>query len=384
MSLWSMKELESIVRQSDGQFVSLFMPTHRTGVETRQDPIRLKNLLHQAEGQLAELDIAQAVRQELLSPMEALLKDDLFWSYQADGLALYSSTGFFRSYRVPMRLEELAVVGKRFHVKPLLPLLTENGRFYVMAVSQNEVRLLQCSRFSARDIELGDDVPRSLGEALQYDDPERQLQFHTPSPTGPGRQAATFHGQGVGIDDEKANLLRYFQAIDRGLARLLHGERAPLILACVEYLMPIYAKANSYKYSLDQCVPGNPEEVSADVLRDRAWPIVEPVLARAKNEALERYGDLTGTGRTGKDVAGILPAAFQGRVEVAFLAMGAHVWGDYHPDTGSLSLSEGPGPANEDLLDLVAVETLLHGGSVHAMEPDEMPDGGCVAAILRY
>ena len=35
--------------------VSIFLPTHRAGPEIRQDPIRLKNLLKQAESRLIAL-----------------------------------------------------------------------------------------------------------------------------------------------------------------------------------------------------------------------------------------------------------------------------------------------------------------------------------------
>jgi hypothetical protein len=40
------------------------------------------------------------------------------------------------------------VVTDRFHIKPLLPLLSGDGRFYVLALSQSEVRLLQGTRYS--------------------------------------------------------------------------------------------------------------------------------------------------------------------------------------------------------------------------------------------
>jgi hypothetical protein len=42
----------------------------------------------------------------------------------------------------------------RFHLKPLLPLLTGDGRFYILALSQNQVRLLQGTRYSVRGLYL--------------------------------------------------------------------------------------------------------------------------------------------------------------------------------------------------------------------------------------
>jgi hypothetical protein len=95
----------------------------------------------------------------------------------ADGLALFLAPHLSRSYRLPLAFEELAVVAGRFHVKPLLPLFTDDGRFDVLALSQNAVRMLECTRHSARQLEL-EGVPPNLAEALKYDDPEKQLQYH--------------------------------------------------------------------------------------------------------------------------------------------------------------------------------------------------------------
>jgi hypothetical protein len=60
---------------------------------------------------------------------------------------LFLSPGAFHSYRLPLSFGELAVISDRYHLKPLLPLLAGDGSFYVLALSQNEVRLLGASRY---------------------------------------------------------------------------------------------------------------------------------------------------------------------------------------------------------------------------------------------
>ena len=66
--------------------------------------------------------------------------------------------------------------GDRFHLKPLLPLLTGDGRFYVLAVSQNAVRLLQGTRHSIHEIrpEL---MPKSFADATHFWGKEREQDF---------------------------------------------------------------------------------------------------------------------------------------------------------------------------------------------------------------
>ena len=53
MDILTRAELEQLMRKEQPGCVSIYLPTHRTGVETQQDPIRLKNLLREAEKQLS-------------------------------------------------------------------------------------------------------------------------------------------------------------------------------------------------------------------------------------------------------------------------------------------------------------------------------------------
>ena len=52
------------------------------------------------------------------------------------------------------------------------------------------------------EIGLGD-IPRSMGEALRFDDRERQVHSHGADRVGRGRVSATFHGHGGTKDTEE-------------------------------------------------------------------------------------------------------------------------------------------------------------------------------------
>jgi Bacterial archaeo-eukaryotic release factor family 7 len=199
-----------------------------------------------------------------------------------------------------------------------------------------------------------------------------------------GRHPAIFHGQGVGTDEDKDDLLRYFQHIDRGLHDLLRDETAPLVLAGVEYLFPIYQQANSYTHLLQQGIAGNPDKLKAETLRGKAWPIVEPVVLQAQQEAAALYRDLASTERTSRNISEIVPAAYYGRVASLFVARDQEQRGTFDPATGTLQVHEQAEPGDEDLLDLAATQTLLHGGSAYAVEQTDMPDEAPLAAVFRY
>lgn len=376
---FSVDDLAMLTASGRAPAVSIFLPTHRAGPETLQDPIRFKNLLRAAEDQLAAAGARASEVRALLAPAFDLLEDSQFWQHQQEGLAVFAAPGVFRRYRVPRGLDEKMVVSHRFHVKPLVPLATDDGTFFLLALSQNQVRLFEGTRDTANEIAL-EGVPPSLAEALKYDDPQKQLQYHTGAP---GR-AAVFHGQGTGIDEHKDNLLRFFRQVDAGIRKLLGERHTPLVLAAVDYLLPIYREASTYPQLVDEGIPGNPERLSTAALHRQAWSILEPRFARAQEEAAARYRRLAGTGRTSTELTLIVPAAHHGRVEVLFTARNAQEWGSYDPETDRVDRLPEPRSAGQDLLDLAVVEALRRGGAVHVLEPRSMPDRATVSAIFRY
>lgn len=378
----TMREIRTLVENPARPCVSIFMPAHRAGEQTKQDPIRLKNLIREAQGQLKDIGLSAKSAKELLVPIEKLLKDTFFWRHQSDGLAIFSSAGLFRCYRLPVSFDELVVVTDRFHIKPLLALLASDGRFYVLALSQNKVRLLACTRYTASEVAL-EDMPQSLADTIRYD-PQRNVQLHTATSTGGGGQSAIFHGHGSGIDDAKTSILKYFRQIDAGLSELLAGEQVPLIVAGVDYLLPIYAQANTYKYLMEDGVKGNPEDLSTDELRDHAWAIAEAHFAKARTEAAARYREFSGTQRASSQLTKAIPASYNGRIESLLVTVGVQLWGTFDVEAASIDVHHEMQPGDQDLLDFAAIFTLLNGGVVFAVASEQMPDNEKLAAVFRY
>lgn len=387
MSHFSKADLMTLTETRPGWHVSMFLPMHQAGVDTLQNPVRLKNVLRQAEEQLQASGLRAAEITALLAPAQELLPHYAFWQHQSAGLALFLAPDLFQTYCLPLPFTELLVVNQRFHLKPLLPLLSEDGQFYVLALSQKQRRLLQCTRHSVTEIALPD-VPESLDEALQYNDPERQLQFHTQTqPFGhphTGERGAIFFGSGVGSEDPKEDITEYFRQIDRGLHEVLRTAQAPLVLAGVEYLLPLYKGVTSYAHVVEAGVTGSPDGLRAEELQAQAWALVKPLFRQHREEAVARYQRYAGTGLATQDLKEVLLAAYHGRVELLFVASGVQQWGTFEPHTQEMTLVPEPAPEYEELLDTAALQTLRNSGTVYAVAPDQMPNAVPLAAVLRY
>lgn len=340
----------------EGPCVSVFMPTHRHGPETMQGPVRLRNLVERAARELTDGGTSAEVSANVLAPARALLDDAAFWQHQGDGLAVFAAPGWFSRFRLPLALVEEVTVGSSFRVVPLIPLLSGDGRFFVLALSQKSVRLFEASRHRIGELDRGP-IPASMDDALAYEDPERQLQVRSG-----GGGTAQFHGHGVGDEVDKAAIERYVRAVDRGLSERIGSSRQPLVLASVGYYLPILQSVSSYPSIVDAVVEGNPEHRSCEELHAAAWPLVEGRFAEEIAKDLDRYGAVAGTGTAVTDTDEIADAARGGRVDTLFVVSGA--------------------PADERV-DRAALDTLAHGGRIVGVA-EPLDADASTAAILRY
>ncbi|HLE84050.1 MAG TPA: hypothetical protein VJG13_06900 [Thermoanaerobaculia bacterium] len=378
-------DLGALLRPRPWPCVSLYLPTHRRGKEIQQDPARLDALLLRAEERLRELELADDAVAEILDPVRELADDPTFWRFQADGLVLFAAPRLFRYYRLPVSFAESVAVGDQFAVKPLVPLLDGGGRYYVLGLSLNEVRLLEADRWSVRRLELGP-VPASMDDALGYAQYYTGLGMHSASQHAlHGQPGVVYHGHGDADEDRvEEDLRHYFQRIARALEDRLPDRAAPLVLAAVAEHLPLYREAAHDPRLVEEAVAGNPELTSDDELRLAAWPLVEPRLAAARRRALERYAELGGTGRAAAGVDPVVVAADRGLIESLFLDPQAERWGTYEPDLGRVLLHEQREPGDAELFELAVARTLETGGDVYALTPGGLGEGVEIAAVLRY
>lgn len=380
MNVLTRDNLKILGERHKGLCVSIFMSMHRSGPETQQDPIRFKNLVREAEERLIAHGLRVPEAKKLLEPTQSLIGGSLFHQHQSDGLAVFLSRGVLDSYLFPFVFEELVVVANRFHIKPLLPILSGDGRYYVLALSQNKVRLLQGTHYSVAEVDLAG-APENLAETLRDDDSRKEIRFRTSAPGGKSGRSVMGYGKVV---DDKENLRRYFRQIDGGLHEALRNERAPLVLAGVDYLHPIYREMNTYPHLMKEGIAGNPDRLSAEELHKQAWTIVRPYFQRTQQEAVDQYKQLAGSLQASNDVRKIIRAAYHGQVELLFVVADLQQWGTFDPGTDAIHLHKEEKAGDEDLSEFAAIQTLLNGGTVYVVESERMPDNTSFAAVFRY
>jgi len=289
---------------------------------------------------------------------------------------------------MPIAPPALVAAGKRFVFDPLLPLLFENGRFNLLALSIHSVRLYQADRLRLREVSL-DGMATNMREALRFEDTEGTYLMQRGSAPDRGNGGSMlFHGHGGGrsdIKDRKRDILEFFQQIDKGIQARIPEQDLPMMLAGVEYLLPIYREANTHANLVDGAVLGNPEAaLRQEELHNKAWKIYNDLRDREKKEILRIYGERLATPEVAAGLRDVLPAAWDKRILHLFLRKGFRQWGRFDPSDQSVKLEDGPGPDREDLVNLACIHALLGGGKVHMAEPGEIPERADIAALCRY
>ena len=363
--------------------VSLTMPAGPARLQNRKDTIRIRNLLGQAEKLLLEKGMGPADAREMLAKAEELISDGAFWRDQQGGLALFISPTRFEHFELDVRFKEYLVVARRFHLKPLIPAFSEDGSFYVLALSQNEIRMLRGNGERFQEIQL-EGVPLSLEDALQYEGGGEQLQPHVVQrKMGSGGGLEIRHGRGSMYPDEKESILRFYNKLDEGVKEVLKGTDAPLVLAGVEYMRSHYEQVCEYPALLEQGLPGSPDGESLKSLYERGRAIVQPHFLKPRQEALERFRENRHRAIASDNLAVIVAAACSGQVETLLLREGAQVWGEFKTKTNQVRLHPERRTESDDLVDLAAVAALANGGKGYVF-PAEDPEIDFEAAANFY
>lgn len=379
--------------------VSIYLPTHKAGREIRQDSIRLRNLLGEAAKRLGAGRRSPEV-EALLEPARLLVEDEEFWRHQEQGLAIFIAPGFDRVHKLPIEVAEEVAIGSQFCIRPLLPIVDPTGWFWLLTVSAGRTRLYRGSRWTIGEVG-GIDLPQGVGQI--YNETVFQEQHNARPDARPQRSGATglSHAQSFGTAPEdlrKAQLLQLLRRIAGIVEPVIKRDPAPVILAAQPEIQGNFRDIAGWKELCPEGIQDNPDAMSDDQLREKAWALLDPARDKSRGDAIGRLNGLigTGNGKAATTPEEIVKAARDGRVERLFLLPGRPVWGKLIPaeEGGGERPGDHPGdhivahderaPDDDDLMNYAAVMTLRQGGEVTLVEPAQLPQPGPAAAILRY
>ncbi|HET8757893.1 MAG TPA: hypothetical protein VFM58_17870 [Solirubrobacteraceae bacterium] len=360
-------DLEQLLSVRDAACVSIYLPTEPEEHGDR-DRLAFRSLGGEALEQLTAAAVEREAVNALGDVLEDLEDDDAFWARQAHSLAVFATPSGARTFQVANRLSPMVEVSDRFHVKPLLRSATFPQAAFVLALSQNAVRLVEVSPDAPpAEVSVPDmpsDVASAVGKASIADrSPVRRLQ---------------------GSEGQKVRLRQYARRVEAALRPLLTGLDLPLILAASEPLESIFRSVSTYPHLAPAVIGGNPDTKTDGELAEASRRILDELYADELRELRSLYEQRVPQGRASDDLGAIARAATFGAVDTAFVDIDATVPGFVDEADGALTVDDSGDAVNYGVVDEIARRVLLGRGRVLAVRREDIPGDGPAAAILRY
>ncbi len=348
--------------------VSIYLRTTPVTQQVEASRIEMRNLVDQAEQQLVDAGFDKRQLAALMEQLKDLLDDDEFWYYQANSLAVFATPESIRSYRLANELVSMVQVADRFHLKPLFRAVAFSHSAFILALSENAVRL----------VEMHADLPAARVEVPG-------LPADLNSSAGPAAvQQRSFSGRINNPENHNMRLQQYARRIDHELRSILSGREIPLILAATGRLASVYPQVNSYPDLLDATISTNPDRLSEAELAGLARPLLDAAYAEEIKTLHALFEQRSNQRRTSTDITDLARAATFGAVQTLMVDIDSVLPGFVDDDSGEVTFVAEDDAEAYGIADEITARAFATGAKVVALRRQDIPGGGDLAAILRY
>jgi hypothetical protein len=366
--------------------VSLYAPLARGGNQ-KEDELKLKQLIRQAETQLTSQGISFAKAADLVQPMENVLRHELrdLQGEKFVGLAFFASPDLQKAYMASHATPQVLAIDDHFDLRPLVDLIPLEDEFYVLAINKDQIILFHGSQSSLTPIFL---PPGASSELTRRAAPGGV----TPKPETNETEALAA-GNLVGKLQSTVSLERdydtteeYIRSVCQDLDTFFSSKKIPLIIASTEALFPVVEKYLKYPHLVKEGIHTRtaPDRSTAAELFAQAQKILERYHTGKKQEELARYREIEGTKFTATSVADIMQAASMGRIEVLLASPQRNLFGHFDRNTGKVETHAERQSTDTELISLAVQEAINHDARVCLVDEQELPKDSLMAAVLRW
>ncbi|ARZ00676.1 hypothetical protein NE897_02050 [Yersinia ruckeri] len=342
--------------------ISIYLETSPLHQKLEASKIQLGNFIKQALQQVANKGLDKRRLALLEEELYSVLKDEDFWDLHARSLAILATPDSITTYRLANELPSQLEVSERFYLKPLLRALTFPHSAYVLALSENQARL----------IEFFADVP-----------PVEVTVPNMPTHKRDAMGDAALNDHHHGAVHHKVRLAQYTRKIDQALRPIFANHDYPLILVTTEPLAAIYRATNSLPNLIDETLFSNAEHLGASELVSQVRPLLENYYQAQLNALKSRFEVRSGERRVTQDLSDAARAATFGAIDLLLINIDSSMNGTIDDD-GLISFSGSGDEASYGIIDEIAKRAIATGARVLAVRSEDLPSGADLNAILRY
>ncbi len=380
MTMMNREILKKLAEAEESPAISIFVSRPSRSASPIQSQTRIKNAFASAEHSALAAGHTQETVKAMFEPARRLVSECFLWDHRAKTLVVFISPSMTIVDQVPIETHRSVYVSDRFYIKPLLGLLLENRHIYVLALSRNQIRLIE------GDPNYGLVVLEQHFKDDTFPD-KRSLELSTGSPTrspNGARRTPLYHGHAKEIDNGHIRERDFVKKIDNIVNNRISDSASSLVVAAVTRLGATYRQISQYPSLMTTTIEGNPNKLTPNELLDRAWPIVESHFRERQLQEVAQFQDAKGTEISSDDIRKVVPASCNARVDKLFMRRGEQIWGRYDKTNEQVSWAAPESKDARDLLNFAATNSLRQGADVFLLPPECMPTDKPLAALFRY
>lgn len=364
-------DLLDILDSEGGPCVTILSPMSPMPDELEANRIQFKALMEQAEEALGHSDASPAAVRDIAAALETIADEQMLFRGGAKTLAVFVKPGFVHVHRLLHTTPPAAVLAETFHIKPLIRHAQAMRRYRVLCISRHDVALFEGSGPVLSRVELHDDVPTSMAEAIGGPDQVAQTKREARQPED--------------SDQKDDQLRRYFQRVAEPLRRHHLHDQKPLVLAALSEQQSLYREAADHPGLIDAGIERDPfHEMDEARLAELALEAIDQTAEDRLDEIKEHIGEAQAHGQAEIELEAIAKSAAHGRVATLYVDHDRRIPGEIDPATGEVTRKPRDDAEAEDVLDDIAQMTLRQSGEVVAFTSEHMPEHADAVAILRY
>ena len=366
--------------------VSIYLPIDPERRDMRDPEGRLRELIEQAQQLLVRRGLRSGQIAELLAPAHAVLDDPDLSRHRHYGRLFFLAPTLSQILVPPEPLPQEVMVGRNFLIRPLLPILAHDRRFHVLALTAGAARLLDATPYSL--VERKGVLPAGVDEVAAETEVTPYVQFNPVARprSGPAAPVVKAHSADTPKDERKAELLEYLHRVAAAVSRQLGDDPAPLVLVAEPEIAGHFRKLGKPTQLYEETLVVNPHGLADADLLAKVVELLRPLLEREIEGVLDQANARLGTAEPTVSIRleEVLPAAYDGRVDVVVVASDETLAGRFDPEARTLQTKAVANGEEEDLLNEAAVVSLRNGGRAFALPKERIPRRAPAVAVLRY
>lgn len=381
--------LKELISTAGGVRVTLYLNLEHKADSFNHARITLKNEIKKATEALSRRGMSHEVVEHLLEPAHALLAEPERLQDYDSGIGLFLSEAEATLINAPCAVQSSLTISNRYYLKPLIKALGAGQGLLVLLLNQHKTELMRYQSGNITPVE-APDMPSSVQEIAKYDEPQEGLQQHTSTQSSAQGRAGSEpvlrqHGHGGGKDLRADQEAKFFSQVQHALMKYLNNSQTDLLV--------IGDSSNVGHVNVERSHPDrrvfyykiNPEAFTNEALLAYCHGIVQERMDDRVKDVIRQI-DQQPMAMVETTIAGATTAAMRGEIDCCVMAEQDDVVGVVHGDSMEVDIrpNDRGNDCAHDLLDVIAQETLRHGGTAYIAKRGELPQNLLVLAKRRF